>query len=94
MMRFGELKKVEREVKRHFIMGGHKAYYLLKALKNHTIILVSSLPDYYASDVFKLKTSRAVNDAFKEAFKISGSSSKVWVLPYGNHTLPIVKTQN
>lgn len=93
MMRFGELKKVEREVKRHFIMGGHKAYYLLKALKNHTIILVSSLPDYYASDVFKLKTSRAVNDAFKEAFKISGSSSKVWVLPYGNHTLPIVKTQ-
>jgi nickel-dependent lactate racemase len=91
MMRFGDLKKVEREVKRHFIMGGHKAYYLLKALKNHTIILVSSLPDYYASEVFKFKTSRAVNDAFKEALKISGSSSKVWVLPHGNHTLPIVK---
>ena len=75
-------------------MGGHKAYYLLKALKNHTIILVSSLPDYYASDVFKLKTSRAVNDAFKDALKMSGSASKVWVLPYGNHTLPIVKNQN
>jgi nickel-dependent lactate racemase len=93
MIRFGDLKKVEREVKRHFIMGGHKAYYLLKALKNHTIILVSSLPDYYASDVFKFKTSRAVNDAFKEALKISGSSSKVWVIPHGNHTLPMVKTQ-
>lgn len=93
MIRFGDLKKVEREVKRHFIMGGHKAYYLLKALKNHTIILVSSLPDYYASDVFKFKTSKAVNDAFKEALKISGSSSKVWVIPHGNHTLPIVKTQ-
>ncbi|TRO48695.1 nickel-dependent lactate racemase, partial [Candidatus Bathyarchaeota archaeon] len=26
MMHFGDLKKVEREVKRHFIMGGHKAY--------------------------------------------------------------------
>jgi nickel-dependent lactate racemase len=93
MKRYGDLKKVEREVKRHFIMGGHKAYYLLKALKNHTIILVSSLPDYYASDVFKFKTSRAINDAFKEALKISGSSSKVWVLPHGNHTLPIVKIQ-
>lgn len=92
MVRFGELKKVEREVKRHFVMGGHKAYYLLKALKNHTIILVSSLPDYYASDVFKFKTSMAINDAFKEALKIAGTSSKVWVMPHGNHTLPIVKS--
>jgi nickel-dependent lactate racemase len=75
-------------------MGGHKAYYLLKALKNHTIILVSSLPDYYASEVFKLKTSRAVNDAFKEAMKISGSASKVWAMPYGNHTLPLVEVKN
>jgi len=94
MMRFGELKKVEREVKRHFVMGGHKAYYLLKAQKNHAIILVSSLPDYYASDIFKLKTARAVNDAFKEALKISGSASKVWVMPEGNHTLPSVRNQN
>ena len=94
MMRYGELKKVEREIKRNFVMGGHKAYYLLKAQKNHTIILVSSLPDYYASDVFKLKTARAINDAFKEALKISGTSSKVWVLPLGNHTLPSVRIQN
>ncbi|MBK5133161.1 nickel-dependent lactate racemase [Candidatus Bathyarchaeota archaeon] len=94
MMRYGELKKVEREIKRHFVMGGHKAYYLLKAQKNHTIILVSSLPDYYTSDVFKLKTARAINDAFKEALKISGTSSKVWVLPLGNHTLPSVRIQN
>ena len=94
MMRYGELKKVEREIKRHFVMGGHKAYYLLKAQKNHSIILVSSLPDYYASDVFKLKTARAINDAFKEALRISGTSSKVWVIPQGNHTLPSVRGQN
>ena len=94
MMRYGELKKVEREIKRHFVMGGHKAYYLLKAQKNHAIILVSSLPEYYASDVFKLKTARAINDAFKEALRISGTSSKVWVLPQGNHTVPSVRGQN
>ncbi len=94
MIRYGELKKVEREIKRHFVMGGHKAYYLLKAQKNHAIILVSSLPEYYASDVFKLKTARAINDAFREALKISGTSSKVWVLPQGNHTLPSVRSQN
>jgi len=92
MVRFGELKAVEREIKRNFILGGHKAYYLLKALQNHQIILVSSLPDYYAVNVFKLKTARAVNDAFAEALKSAGSQAKVWVMPYGNFTLPEVKS--
>jgi nickel-dependent lactate racemase len=92
MARLGELKKVEREVKRNFELGGHKAYYLLKALKSHPIILVSSLPDYYANGVFKLKTARAVNDALRETLKTAGSQAKVWTMPQGNFTLPEVKT--
>jgi nickel-dependent lactate racemase len=92
MTRFGELKTVEREIKRNFVLGGHKAYYLLKALQNHQIILVSSLPDYYAANVFKLKTVRAVNDALGEALKIVGSNGRVWVMPCGNFTLPEVKS--
>ncbi len=92
MTRMDDLKKVEREVKRHFELGGHKAYYLLKALKNHQIILVSSLPDYYANDVFKLKTARAVNDALREAMKTDGSQARVWVIPQGNSTLPEIKS--
>lgn len=91
MQRLGELKNVEREIKHNFVLGGHKAYYLLRALQNHIIILVSSLPDYYASNVFKLKTARAVNDALTEALKTAGSASKVWAMPYGNYMLPEVK---
>ncbi len=91
MTRLGDLKNVEREVKRNFVMGGHKAYYLLKALQNHQIILVSSMPDYYATSIFKLKTARAVNDALNEALKIAGSASRVWAMPQGNHTLPVFK---
>jgi nickel-dependent lactate racemase len=92
MARFGDLKAVEREIKRNFVLGGHKAYYLLKALQNHTIILVSSLPDYYAANIFKVKTARAVNEALTEAFKIAGSGSKVWAMPCGNYMLPVVKS--
>ena len=88
MTRF-DLKNVEHEIKRNFVLGGHKAYYLLKALQNHQIILVSSLPDYYATSIFKLKTARAVNDAFAEALKIAGSASRVWAIPQGNCTLPV-----
>ncbi len=91
MTRLLDIKNVEREVKRNFVMGGHKAYYLLKALQNHQIILVSSMPDFYATSIFKLKTARAVNDALNEALKIAGSASRVWAMPQGSYTLPVYK---
>lgn len=91
MTQLGDLKALEREVKRNFVMGGHKAYYLLKALQNHQIILVSSLPDFYAISIFKLKTARAVNDALAEALKLAGSAAKVWAMPLGSYTLPVYK---
>lgn len=91
MVRFPDLKAVEKEIKRNFVLGGHKAYYLLKALQNHQIILVSTLPDYYATSIFKLKTARAVNDALNEAFNVAGKAARVWTIPQGNYTLPEVK---
>jgi nickel-dependent lactate racemase len=91
MVKFKDLRAVEREIKRRFVLGGHKAYYLMKALRKVQIILVSSMPDYYAANVFKLKTARAVNDALNEAFSIAGKKAKIWAMPYGNSTLPEVK---
>jgi len=91
MTKFKELKLVETEIKRRFKIGGHKAYYLMKALQKVKIILVSALPDYYAANVFKLKTAKAVNDALHNAFNIAGKDAKVWVMPHGNATLPVVK---
>jgi len=90
--RFKDLKEMETEIKRRFRLGGHKAYYLLKALQRVQIILVSTMPDYYAAGVFKLRTARTVNDALRDAFDTVGKDGKVWVMPHGNLTLPIVKT--
>ncbi len=91
MARFPDLKSVEHEIKKNFVFGGHKAYYLQRALQNHQIILVSSLPDYYATNIFKMKTARAVNDALDQAFSIAGNAARVWIIPQGNYTLPQVK---
>jgi len=91
MTKFKELKQMETEIKRRFKIGGHKAYYLVKALQKVKIILVSTLPDYYAANVFKLKTAKAVNDALHNAFNIAGKDARVWVMPHGNVTLPVVK---
>jgi nickel-dependent lactate racemase len=93
MVKYGELKAVEREIKRNFAMGGAKAYAYLKAMQKAAIILVSSMPDYYATTVFRMKTARAVNDALSQAFNIAGQNAKVWTMPYGSYTLPEAKTQ-
>jgi nickel-dependent lactate racemase len=90
-VKFNDLKAIEREIKRNFVLGGHKAYYLMRALERVKIILVSVMPDYYATNIFRLKTARAVNDALNEAFNIAGKNARVWVMPYGNFTLPEVK---
>lgn len=92
MVKYSDLRVVEREIKRNFVVGGSKAYYYLKALQKAQIILVSSMPDYYAASVFRLKTARAVNDALNQAFNIAGKNARVWTMPYGNYTLPEVRT--
>ena len=91
MMKFKSLEEMEREIKRRFLLGGHKAYYLTKALQRVQIILVSIMPDYLAINVFRLKTARAVNDALGQAFDIAGKNARVWAMPLGNTTLPVMK---
>jgi nickel-dependent lactate racemase len=92
MTRFKSQKEMEKEIKKRFRLGGHKAYYLMKALKTTRIFLVSTMPDYYAVNAFRLKTAKAVNDAMMGAFDIAGKNSKIWTMPYGNLTLPIMES--
>jgi len=91
MTKFKDVKEMEKEIKRRFRLGGHKAYYLLKAEQKAEIILVSAMPDYLAQNVFKLKTSRAINDALRDAFNTAGNNAKVWAMPHGNITLPVLE---
>jgi len=92
MEKYTDLKRIEKEVKKNFILGGHKAYYLTKALQKVTIILVSVIPDCYAVNTFKMRTARAMNDALRDAFELAGKNAKVYVMPHGNITLPEVQT--
>ena len=91
MTKFKDMKQMEKEIKRRFRLGGHKAYYMLKAVQKAEIILVSAMPDYLAQNVFKLKTARAINDALRDDFDIAGKNARVWAMSHGNMTLPIFK---
>jgi nickel-dependent lactate racemase len=92
MEKFTDLKRIEKEIKKKFVLGGHKAYYLTKALQKATIILVSVIPDCYAVNTFKMRTARAMNDALRDAFELAGKNAKVYVMPHGSITLPEVQT--
>jgi nickel-dependent lactate racemase len=90
MVNLKTIKEVEREVKRNFVIGGDMAYLLLKALRKVRIILVSMIPDYYATGIFGLRTARTVNAALKSAHRMVDRKSTVLILPHGNTVLPIV----
>ncbi|PVX26260.1 MAG: transcriptional regulator [Candidatus Bathyarchaeum sp.] len=94
MEKFDDLKRIEREIKRRFVLGGHKAYYLNKALQKVTIILLSVMPDCYAVNTFKMRTASAMNDALRDAFELAGKNAKVYVMPHGSDTLPEFKATN
>lgn len=90
MVKFKDSKSMEKEIRKRFVVGGHKAYYLQKALQKVQIILVSTMPDYYAVNVFRLRTAQALNDALRDAFDISGKNAKVWAVSNGHTTVPVV----
>ena len=94
MEKFDDVKQVEKEIKKHFVLGGHKAYYLLKALQKVTIILLSVMPESYAVNTFKLRTASAMNDALRDAFEIAGKNAKVYALPHGGDTLAEYNSNN
>jgi nickel-dependent lactate racemase len=92
MEKFADLKRMEREIRKRFVLGGHKAYYLTKFLQKVSIILVSVMPDCYAVNTFKLRTAAALNDALRDAFELAGKNAKVYVMPHGSDTLPVYQT--
>ncbi len=91
MVRYKTLDEMQREIRRRFELGGHKAYYLTKALEKVRIILVSTLPDYYTSGVFHLRTAKTANTALNMAFRLLNRKGKVLVLPHGSTTLPVFR---
>ena len=41
MEKYKTLKEIEKQIKKHFLIGGHKAYYLMRTLEKVKVILVS-----------------------------------------------------
>ena len=91
MVRFKTLEEMEEQIRAKFVLGGHKAYYLMKALEKAHIILVSAMPGDQVRGVFRLEPARTAQEGLEKAFKLVGRDATVLVMTHGNITLPTVK---
>lgn len=86
------LKALEKELKRNFSVGRLVAYRLLTAAQNARLFFVSVVPDYLVTQVHGVKGARTANEAYRYASDAAGKNGKASFVPYGNLTVPQIKT--
>ncbi|MEM2896401.1 MAG: nickel-dependent lactate racemase [Candidatus Bathyarchaeia archaeon] len=89
--KFKDVEEFKGEIKKRFVLGSQKAYFLIKSLEKVRIYLVSTLPDYYVNKIFGLRPFITINSALQSAIRYAGKDSKILVVPYGNSTLITAK---
>ena len=90
--RHNDPKALEKELKRNFSVGRLVAYRLLTAVQNARLFLVSVVPDYLVTQVHGVKGARTANEAYRYASDAAGKNGKVSFVPYGNLSMPQIKT--
>lgn len=89
MMEFKQPKDMIDEIKRKFVLGGHKAAAIGLVLQHAKIFLVSDLDSNLVRDIF-MEPFDSVQSAIDEAIKELGADSKIIIMPSGGSTLPIL----
>lgn len=87
----GDLSALEESLKDKFSVGGFIAYRLLRAFKRANIVMVSAIPDYYASEIAGLKIFRSANEAIEYALNEIGRGADIIAVLNGNLAILGVK---
>jgi len=90
--RFSNLKDLRRYLGKKFSVSGLVAYRLMNVIQQVDLVIVSVIPEYYVSRLFRIKTARTANEAYRIFAGTVGSRGKVSFVPYGSLTVPFIKT--
>ncbi len=77
------------EVKKNFIMGGHKAYGFAKVAAEKKVIFVTSLSEGIVASLFARKAA-SMEEAVRMALEDQGADADFIVFPEGSVTVPYV----
>ncbi len=91
MKKYKTKEEVEKELNKEFNIGGHKAYYQLKAMEKANIILVTDMPREEVENTYRLNYSVSPDEALKQAFESAGKDASVYVIPHGLTTLSSIE---
>ncbi|MHA1607919.1 MAG: nickel-dependent lactate racemase [Candidatus Freyarchaeota archaeon] len=89
MRRRLSVDEMERMLQEEFTLGGHKAYYLARALEKVRIFMVSSMPSEELERVFGVIPVETADEGLREALKRAGRNARVKVVPYGTAVLAV-----
>ena len=90
MKKYKTVEEMEESISKKFVMGGHKAMYLMRALRKADIVLVSSLNPKEVKNTYRLEPAKTVDDALSYAFSKVGNDAKIWIMPKGGIVWPEV----
>ena len=85
-----EARHLETRLRHRFNYYGWKAAYLLRALNNHRIYLVSTIPDHHLEHTFGLKPAKTMNAAVQAAQRALGSDASISVVPNASLVVPTI----
>jgi len=90
--KYRNLRELKRRLEKRFTVPGLMAYRLMKVLQQVNIVVVSVMPEYALSRILKLKIARTANEAYRLLAERFGNRGKSSFIPYGNLTVPFIKT--
>ncbi len=85
--RFATSDEIEQALRQHFVVGGHKAYWMRRLGERRRIFLISSLPERFARNCRVIPT-RDPEAALHSALAEAGVAARVAHIPYAGFTLP------
>ena len=84
-----EPRYLETRLRHRFNYNGFKASFLSRTLEAHRVCLVSTIPDYYVENIFRMKSATTVNAALHNALRTQGSDSTITVIPDASRVIPM-----
>jgi nickel-dependent lactate racemase len=84
-----EPRYLETRLRHKFNYNGFKASFLSRTQESHRVCLVSTIPDYYVENVFRMKSATTVNAALHNAQRAQGSDSTITVIPNAGRVIPV-----
>jgi len=87
------IEDIEERLKKHFVLGGHKAYAIAKVAKEAEIIFISSLKEEKVKKLF-MKPMENIDSAINYVRKKHGDNFKSYIIPSASTLVPSFDKKN